>query len=73
MMLLYCVVGNCLNFGMHNLNLMTQARKPGRPRKWVLNEEIIEIHRIAAELKINNPQVHWSSIEDMLKKPTGTT
>jgi len=47
---------------------MTQARKPGRPREWVLNEEIIEVHRIATELKIKNPQIHWSSIEGMLKK-----
>ena len=71
MMILCCVVGNCLNFGMHNLTLMTQAKKPGRPREWVLNEEIIEIHRIATELKIKNPQVHWSSIEDMLKNQLG--
>ena len=70
-MILYCVRGNCLNFGMHNLNLMTQARKPGRPREWVLNEEIIEIHRLATELKINNPQVHWSNIEGMLKNQLG--
>ena len=66
-MILYCVDGNCLNFSMHNLDLMTQARKPGRPREWVLNEEIIEIHRIATELKINNPQAHWSNIEGRLK------
>ena len=71
MTILYCAVGNCLNFGMHNLNLMTQARKPGRPREWVLNEEIIEIHRLATELKINNPQVHWSNIEGMLKNQLG--
>ena len=71
MMILCCVVGNCLNFGVHNLTLMTQARKPGRPREWVLNEEIIEIHRIATELKIKNPQVHWSNIEDMLKNQLG--
>ena len=67
-MILYCFVGKCLNFRMHNLDLMTQARKPGRPREWVLNEEIIEIHRLAAELKINNPQVRWSNVEGMLKK-----
>ena len=34
----------------------------------VLNEEIIEVHRLATQLKIENPQVHWSQIEGMLKK-----
>jgi len=47
---------------------MTQARKPGRPREWVLNEEITEVHRLATELKIKNPKAHWSYIEGMLKK-----
>src|SRR5512135_2286248 len=47
---------------------MTQGRKVGRPREWVLNEEIIEIHRLATQLKTQNPQKHWSQIEDMLKR-----
>jgi hypothetical protein len=47
---------------------MTQARKPGRPREWVLNEEIIEVHRLATELKIENPKARWSYIEGVLKK-----
>jgi hypothetical protein len=67
-MTVFFLFGNCLNFGVNNLNLMTQARKPGRPREWVLNEEIIEVHRLATELKTKNPQIHWSNIESMLKK-----
>jgi hypothetical protein len=47
---------------------MKPARKSGRPREWVLNEEIIEVHRIATQLKTENPQAHWSQIEDMLRK-----
>jgi hypothetical protein len=47
---------------------MVHARKPGRPREWVLNEEIIEVHRLSTELKTKNPQIHWSSIKSMLKK-----
>jgi hypothetical protein len=47
---------------------MTQARKPGRPREWVLNEEIIEVHRLVTELKIENPRAHWSHIMEMLEK-----
>jgi len=46
---------------------MKQTRKPGRPREWVLNEEIIEIHKLSTELKIHNPKARWSDIEDMLK------
>jgi len=67
-MAVFFLFGNCLNFGVNNLNLMTQARKPGRPREWVLNEEIIEVHKLATQLKIENSQMHWSQIEDMLKK-----
>ena len=47
---------------------MKMAKTAGRPREWVLNEEIIEVHRLATQLKIENPQVHWSQIEGMLKK-----
>ena len=47
---------------------MKQARKIGRPREWVLNEEIIEVHRLATELKTKNPKARWSYIEEMLKK-----
>jgi len=46
---------------------MTQVRKAGRPREWVLNEEIIEVHRLAARLKTDNPKMHWSQIEGILK------
>jgi hypothetical protein len=64
----FILFGNYLNFGVNNLNLMTQARKPGRPREWVLNEEIIEVHRLATELKTKNPQITSSKIGGMLKK-----
>jgi len=47
---------------------MLQARKPGRPREWVLNEEIIEVYSLAAHLKTEHPRAHWSQIESMLKK-----
>jgi hypothetical protein len=46
---------------------MTQARKSGRPQEWALDEEIIEVHGMATELKAQNPAAHWSVIEDMLK------
>jgi hypothetical protein len=46
---------------------MKQTRKPGRPREWVLDEEIIEIHSLSAKLKAQNPASHWSHIEDMVK------
>lgn len=46
---------------------MNQTRKPGRPREWVLNEEIVEIHRLATELKTQNPKAHWSTIKGMLR------
>jgi hypothetical protein len=46
---------------------MNQTKKPGRPREWVLNEEIVEIHRLATELKTQNPLAHWSSIKGMLR------
>jgi len=47
---------------------MTQTRKPGRPREWVLNDEIIEVHRLAIILKTENPQANWLEIEVALKK-----
>jgi hypothetical protein len=46
---------------------MTEARSAGRPREWVLDEEIVEAHRLSAELKSQNPQARWSNIKDMLK------
>jgi len=46
---------------------MKQKRKPGRPREWVLNDEIIEIHKISTELRKQNPKVHLSDFESMLK------
>jgi hypothetical protein len=46
---------------------MTQARKPGRPQEWALDEEITQVYRIAAELKTQNPHAHWSEIKDMMK------
>jgi hypothetical protein len=33
-----------------------------------LNEEILEVHSLAAQLKTENPQAQWSQIEGMLKK-----
>ena len=46
---------------------MKMAKRVGRPREWVLNEEIIEVHKLATELKLQNPQAHWSAIQEMLK------
>lgn len=56
-----------LNLRSDNFNSMNQKRKPGRPREWVLNDEIIEIHRLSTELRTQNPEAHWSSIKGMLK------
>jgi len=56
-----------LNLRSDNFNSMNQKRKPGRPREWVLNDEIIEIHRLSTELRTQNPETHWSSIKGMLK------
>ena len=44
-----------------------QIKKPGRPREWVLNEEIIEIHKLSHELKTQHPAAHRSTIKEMLK------
>jgi len=46
---------------------MVQSRKAGRPREWVLEGEIVEIHRLSFELKKQNPRAHWSAIKEMLK------
>jgi len=46
---------------------MSQTRKAGRPREWVLDAEIVEIHRLSSELKRRNARVHWSAIQEMLK------
>ena len=56
-----------LNLRSDNFNSMNQKRKPGRPREWVLNDEIIKIHELTTELRTQNPKVHWSSIKGMLK------
>ena len=56
-----------LNLRSGNPQSMKQDRKPGRPREWVLDEEIIEIHKLTAKLKTQNPNAHWSAIRDMLK------
>jgi hypothetical protein len=58
---------NRLNLRADNFSSMVQSRKPGRPREWVLNEEIVEIHRLSFELKTQNPTAHWSDLKDMLK------
>ncbi len=50
-----------------SVSLMRQRRRSGRPREWVLNEEIIETHGLLALLKTRNPGAHWSDIEGMLK------
>ncbi len=47
--------------------MMAQTRKAGRPREWVLDEEIIEIHRLSFELKEQNPTARWSDIKKMLE------
>jgi hypothetical protein len=55
-----------LNLSLNNTYSM-ETVKPGRPREWVLDEEIIEIHRLAADLKAQNPKMHWSDIQKMLR------
>ena len=67
MNLVSCVTNVRLNLSSDNFNSMKQTRKPGRPREWVLNEEIIEIHKLSTELKTQNPRAHWSAINDMLR------
>jgi hypothetical protein len=57
-----------LNSSYFNLYLMPQTRKRGRPREWVLDEEIIRAHSLLNELKNKNPQVHWSTIKNTFKK-----
>lgn len=46
---------------------MKQNRSPGRPREWVLNEEIIETHELSTGLKTQNPEARWSDIRAILK------
>ena len=46
---------------------MVQSRKPGRPREWVLEDEIVEIHRLSFKLKTRNPGAHWSAIKEMVR------
>jgi hypothetical protein len=46
---------------------MALRKKAGRPREWVLNEEIIEIHRLSTELKTRHPTAHWSAIKEMVR------
>ena len=46
---------------------MKQTRNPGRPREWVLNEEIIEMHELSTGLKTQNPEARWSDIKALLK------
>ena len=46
---------------------MKQIKERGRPREWVLNEEIVEVHSLLTELKLHNPRAHWSAIKDMLE------
>jgi len=48
-------------------SVMDEARSAGRPREWVLDEEIVEAHKLSAELKSQNPEARWSNIKDMLK------
>jgi hypothetical protein len=56
-----------LNLGTDNFNSMAHMKKPGRPREWVLNEEIVEVHRLSTEMKTQHPRAHWSAIKDMVK------
>jgi hypothetical protein len=46
---------------------MSRAKKRGRPREWVLNEEIIEIHKLLVELKKRNTEASLSEIKDILR------
>jgi hypothetical protein len=46
---------------------MVPTKKAGRPREWVLNDEMVEIHRLSFELKTQKPRAHWSAIKVMVK------
>ncbi len=48
-------------------SVLTEERSAGRPREWVLDEEIVEAYRLSVELKSQNPQARWSNIKDLLK------
>ena len=50
-----------------------RTRRVGRPREWVLNDEIAEVHRISSKLKTQHPRAHWSAIKDMLRTQVGET
>jgi len=56
-----------LNPSFNNLYLMEQTAKPGRPREWVLDEEIIEIHRLATDLKAQHLQARWADVKELVK------
>jgi hypothetical protein len=47
---------------------MSQTKKPGRPREWVLNEEISKVYTLLNELKTKNPKAHWSTLKNILEK-----
>jgi hypothetical protein len=47
---------------------MSQTTKPGRPREWVLNEEISKVYTLLDELKTKNPKTHWSTLKNILEK-----
>jgi hypothetical protein len=47
---------------------MSQTKKPGRPREWVLNEEISRVYNLLNELKTKNPKAHWSTLKNTLEK-----
>lgn len=51
----------------HNESESMKQKKLGRPREWVLDEEIVEIHKLFNELKMQNPRSHWSDIKEMVK------
>lgn len=62
-----------LNLGSDNFCKMTQTRERGRPREWVLDEEIVEIHKLLIKLKTQHPKGYWSAIKDMLKATLAQT
>jgi hypothetical protein len=42
-------------------------KKAGRPRTWVLNDEIVEIHRLSTKLQEQNPETSLVDIKSLLK------
>ena len=46
---------------------MAIVRRRGRPLEWVLNDELIETHKLVSGLKRQHPNAHWADIRFMLE------